>query len=150
MFVVSTDTCPNHALMVLISTPACSRWVAVVWRMVCGDTRLSLTDGILSAKVFACLVTISYTPNRVIGYYSLLTKTKSSGSLLPMSVLSSLRVLSQSGHLRFLLPLPVMVTTGSPFPFGIYRSFYPIVLAVWEIMLIFAANSINCNYGSSY
>ena len=47
MFVVSTDTCPNHDLMVLISTPACSRWVAVVWRMVCGDTRLSLTDGIL-------------------------------------------------------------------------------------------------------
>ena len=25
--------------MVLISTPACSRWVAVVWRMVYGDTR---------------------------------------------------------------------------------------------------------------
>ena len=29
-FVVSTDTCPSHARMVLMSTPARSRWVAVV------------------------------------------------------------------------------------------------------------------------
>ena len=28
--VVSTETCPSHARMVLMSTPARSRWVAVV------------------------------------------------------------------------------------------------------------------------
>src|SRR5713226_3882948 len=36
MLVVSTETWPNHARMVLISTPARKRCVAVVWRIVCG------------------------------------------------------------------------------------------------------------------
>jgi hypothetical protein len=34
MLVVFNDTWPSHARTVLISTPACSKWVAVVWRMV--------------------------------------------------------------------------------------------------------------------
>src|SRR5580704_12403459 len=37
--VVSSDTWPSHARIVLMSTPERSRWVAVVWRMVCGLTR---------------------------------------------------------------------------------------------------------------
>ena len=90
----------------------------MVWRMVCGDTRLSFTDGIFSASFMACLVTISYTPKRVMGWFSLFMKTKSSGSLFPMRERSSLRVLSHSGHLRFLFPFPVMVTMGRPFPLG--------------------------------
>ncbi|MBI2686833.1 MAG: tyrosine-type recombinase/integrase [Acidobacteria bacterium] len=33
MFVVFRETCPNQARMVLMSTPARSRWVAVVCRL---------------------------------------------------------------------------------------------------------------------
>ena len=28
--------CPSQWLIVTISTPACSRWTAVLWRMLCG------------------------------------------------------------------------------------------------------------------
>src|SRR6266403_1746747 len=51
MLVVLSETCPSHARMVLISTPARSRCVAVVWRIVWGLTRLSAKRGICSATV---------------------------------------------------------------------------------------------------
>ena len=54
IFVVSIDTWPNHALIVLRSTPARSRWVAVVCRIVCGLMRLDFTDGTRSAAVSPC------------------------------------------------------------------------------------------------
>lgn len=44
-FVVSSDTCPSHARIVLMSTPERRRWVAVVWRIVCGLTRLAARLG---------------------------------------------------------------------------------------------------------
>ena len=50
MLVVSMETCPSHARIVLISTPARSRWVAVVWRMVCGPTRLWRNAARLAAR----------------------------------------------------------------------------------------------------
>ena len=62
MFVVSMETCPSHARIVLISTPARSRWVAVVWRIVCGLTRLlaSQIHGVSATDpwTFAAVVTI--------------------------------------------------------------------------------------------
>ena len=44
--VVSRETCPSHARMVLMSTPERSRWTAVVWRMIWGLTRLTDNDGV--------------------------------------------------------------------------------------------------------
>ena len=35
-WVVSRETCPSHARMVLMSTPERSRWTAVVCLMLCG------------------------------------------------------------------------------------------------------------------
>ena len=43
--VVVSDTCPSHARIVLMSTPERRRWVAVVWRIVCGLTRFLARDG---------------------------------------------------------------------------------------------------------
>jgi len=45
MFVVSRETCPSQARIVLISTPARSKCVAVVWRIVCGLIRLAAREG---------------------------------------------------------------------------------------------------------
>src|ERR1035437_266891 len=39
MLVVSSETCPSQARTVLMSTPARSRWVAVVWRLFRGRNR---------------------------------------------------------------------------------------------------------------
>ncbi len=39
--VVSSETCPSHARMVLMSTPARSRWTAVICLMTCGLTRFA-------------------------------------------------------------------------------------------------------------
>jgi excisionase family DNA binding protein len=33
-------SCPSQSAITLMSTPACSRCIAVVWRIVCGETRL--------------------------------------------------------------------------------------------------------------
>ena len=43
--VVLRHTWPSQARMVLMSTPARSRWVAVVWRIVWGLTRFFARDG---------------------------------------------------------------------------------------------------------
>ena len=47
--VVLMDTWPSHARIVLMSTPARSRWVAVVWRIVWGLRRFFATDGSFAA-----------------------------------------------------------------------------------------------------
>lgn len=52
MLVVFSETWPNHARMVLISTPARNRCVAVVWRTVCGLTRFASKEGIRSDTFF--------------------------------------------------------------------------------------------------
>ena len=52
MLVVSMETCPSHARMVLISTPARRRWLAVVCRIVCGLTRLRSREGHESLALF--------------------------------------------------------------------------------------------------
>src|SRR6266542_1832337 len=46
MLVVSSDTCPSQARTVLMSTPARSRCVAVVWRIVWGLIRFVASEGI--------------------------------------------------------------------------------------------------------
>ena len=45
MCVVSSETWPSQARMVLISMPARSRWTAVVCRTVCGLMRLEINEG---------------------------------------------------------------------------------------------------------
>jgi len=67
ILVVSSETCPSHALIVLRSTPARSRWVAVVWRIVCGLIRLIFNDGMFCDAASAWRATSAWTPNRVIG-----------------------------------------------------------------------------------
>ena len=43
--VVLRETCPSQARIVLISTPAQSKCIAVVWRIICGPTFFSPIDG---------------------------------------------------------------------------------------------------------
>src|SRR5208283_1655112 len=112
MFVVSNDTCPNQARMVLMSTPALSRCTAVVWRIVWGLTRLPINDGDDLVASFAQWVTRRWTPNRVIGW---LVRPRKTGSFRPRPLImadSNDDVRGQSGHIRSLLPLPRMRTDG--------------------------------------
>src|SRR5437870_13598052 len=53
MLVVANDTCPSQARIVLMSTPARNRCVAVVCRIVCGLTPLPANDGIVFATAAA-------------------------------------------------------------------------------------------------
>ena len=65
--VVASDTCPSQARIVLMSTPERSRWVAVVWRIVCGLTRLVARDGTSFTARAAQRSTSVWMPNRVMG-----------------------------------------------------------------------------------
>ncbi|BCH19961.1 hypothetical protein MesoLjLa_68120 (plasmid) [Mesorhizobium sp. L-2-11] len=77
MFVVSNDTWPSQARIVLISTPARRRWTAVVCRIVCGLTRFVAKVGtVLLAKAAYC-VTTRCIPNRVKGSFVRPRKTAS-------------------------------------------------------------------------
>ena len=75
------------------------------------DSFAFFIDGIVSSSFLAYFVTISYIPNRLIGLCSLLIKTLSSGFLLSTISCNNLQVSFHKGHLRVLLPFPVMVAT---------------------------------------
>src|SRR5258707_2456023 len=51
MLVVSSDMWPSQARIVLMSTPAWSRWVAVEWRMTCGLIRLPRSCGAVARSL---------------------------------------------------------------------------------------------------
>ena len=71
--------------MVLMSTPARSRWTAVVCRIVCGLTRFVAIDGTVLLACSAYCPTSRWIPNRVNGW---LLRFKKTGSSLPRLAIS--------------------------------------------------------------
>src|SRR5258707_1842731 len=60
-----------------MSTPARRRWVAVVWRIVCGLTRLAARDGIMILILHTYRSTSAWIPKRVMGRAQRFKKTRS-------------------------------------------------------------------------
>src|SRR5665811_1073981 len=79
MLVVSSETCPSQARTVLMSTPARSRWVAVVWRIVWGLIRFVASEGIWIWALRTYRSTSVWMPKRVIGWPQRLRKTGAVG-----------------------------------------------------------------------
>lgn len=108
--VVSIDTCPSHARIVLMPMPARRRCIAVVWRIVWGLTRLVGSDGIRRLALSTQRSTSVWMPKRVIGWPQRLRKTRSRGPRYATSSVNSRAVAGQSGQQRSLLPLPRILT----------------------------------------
>jgi hypothetical protein len=53
--------------MTEMSTPACRKFIAQLWRNTCGDTPLAAMDGQLSAAVVAYLATSHWTASTLSG-----------------------------------------------------------------------------------
>ena len=77
-----------------------SRCVAVVWRIVCGLTRLSASDGSEAATTAAYLSTSAWIPNRESGRPQRSRKRHSDGARPLINGTSSLTVLTHSGQQR--------------------------------------------------
>jgi hypothetical protein len=107
----------THNAMTVMSTPDCSRCIAVVCRMVCGDTRRPPSDGHFSVAAVTATRTLSSTPERVM--CSPRRFAKSGALLSPLKTesqcLRASLVLRHSGMVRSLRPLPMM-RTCEPLP----------------------------------
>src|SRR4029453_5859770 len=112
MFVVSRDTCPNQARIVLMSTPARKRCTAVVCRIVWGLTRLTANEGTCADALCAERSTSVWSPKRVRGRCERLRKTDAVGSRSPMRATSVCTVRGHRGQERLLFPLPHSLTDG--------------------------------------
>src|SRR6266853_2329520 len=107
-FVVLILACPSHPRIVLISTPARSRCVAVECRMVCGLTLLDRIAGSCSAARAACRSTRVWIPNRVIGCFN---RFRNRGSSFGRCAIKRRRwpiVSGHNGHTRCFFPFPVI------------------------------------------
>src|SRR5271165_280940 len=110
MCVVSRDTWPSQARIVLMSTPARSRWTAVVCRIVCGLMRFVAIDGTVLLARSAYCVTSRWIPNRVNGW---LLRFKKTASLLPRLATSrdsDVAVTGREHHVAILPPLALLHT----------------------------------------
>src|SRR5215469_2947427 len=92
--------------MVLMSTPARSRWTAVVCRIVSGLTRFAVIDGTVLLACSAYCVTSRWMPNRVNGWLLRLKKTGSLLSRLTIILDSDVAVTGHNGQVRNLFALP--------------------------------------------
>src|SRR6266568_9093014 len=99
-----------------MSTPARRRWTAVVWRIVCGLTRLPIIDGTDLAANFAWWVTRRCIPNRVNGWFVRPRKTASFAARPITKRDSETVVAGHRGHIRILFPLPRMRADGEDLP----------------------------------
>src|SRR5215467_8779877 len=106
MLVVCSETCPNQARIVLMSTPARNRWTAVVCRIVCGLTRLVPSVGNALLASLAYCVTTRCIPKRVKGWLARLKKTASFLSRPCTRQDNDVAVFGHNGQVRHLLPLP--------------------------------------------
>jgi len=62
------DSCPSHIAITERSTPCCKRFIAVLWRRTCGDTRLVFSDGHFARAFSTCRVRMYWTPSRLKGW----------------------------------------------------------------------------------
>ena len=93
-----------------MSTPARSRWTAVVCRTVCGLTRFAAKLGMESEATFPYEATSRCIPNRVIGLPVRPRNTRSSRPVSAINGRNAATVSVQSGQTRHLLPLPSIRT----------------------------------------
>ena len=114
-FVVSRETWPSQARMVLMSTPDLSRCTAVVCLTVCGLIRFACSDGSLGTARTTVRSTSAWMPKRVNGLPRMLRKIGVSGGSLTRwlsRLRSTLTVWHQRGQMRVLFPLPRIRTQG--------------------------------------
>ena len=104
----SLDSGPSQSAMTLLTTPACRRFIAAVWRRTCGETVLVASVGQLRLAVVACLLTSRATASRLSARPRLVGNSGWSGS--PERSLVQRRrtsvVCAVSGVMRCLRPLP--------------------------------------------
>src|ERR1035437_6150078 len=98
MLVVSSETCPSQARKVLMSKPARSRWVAVVWGMVLGLIRFAAIEGIWIWALHTYRSTSVWMPKRVIGWPRRLRKTGAVGERSAMRAVSAATVDGHNGQ----------------------------------------------------
>src|SRR5258708_14390685 len=92
--------------MVLMSTPARSKCVAVVCRMTCGLIAFLASDGHAIAASVTYRATVAWTTNRVIGARCRLRNTGSSDDRPGVSARTDLIVTGQRRQSPVLLPFP--------------------------------------------
>ena len=111
------ETCPSHARIVLISTPARKRCVAAVWRITSGLIAFLASNGHAIAAFVTYRVTLAWTTNRVTGIRLRFRKTGSSGDRPCVSGRNEVIVACQSGQCRVFPLLPTSRTLPRPYPF---------------------------------
>lgn len=122
MCVVSRETCPSQARMVLMSTPERSRCTAVVCRRVWVLIGLADRLGTFRLASWAERLTRARIPNRVMGCLRRFRKTGDWGSRPLMRGANLLAVCGHKGQRRTLPTLPLRATEG-----GVPRSRSPMV-----------------------